>query len=117
MLRRMAILVLYAHWEGFAKQAVNTYANLSLGESNLQNLRSNFVALGGNAIREAGRSDRMQLYVNVIEFATFNQNRAKFPYQGAFSLGTTSSSRVALRTCSRLLESRVMIFYIPFIAD
>jgi hypothetical protein len=119
MLKRLAVLILYAHWEGFAKQAGEYYLQLVERQGlAYEELQSNFLALGGrNAIREAGQSKRMQLYINVVEFATFNQgNKAKFPYKGAFDLEDNLNSDVLTNllttigvVCDDFFTSRFLI--------
>ncbi len=97
MLIRSAVPILYAHWEGFSKQAGEYYLQLVARQGYaFERLKSNFVALGcKQAIREAGHSNQAQLYLNVIEFATFNQvNQAKFNYEDAIDTESNLNSKV-----------------------
>ena len=94
---RAAIPILYAHWEGFSKRACEAYLELvSRRGLPYEQLKTNFLAIASKgAIREAGQSNQMQLYLNVIEFATFNQgNMGNFTFNGSIDAEDNLSSRV-----------------------
>ena len=97
LLIRATIPILYAHWEGFAKKAGEFYLQLvAMQGLPFNRLQTNFVALGcKNTVREAGHSNQLQLYINVVEFAAFNQViQAKFKYDGTIDVEDNLSSRV-----------------------
>ena len=81
LLRRCAVLFLYAHFEGFTKEAAEAYVDLVSRQGLAYNrLKTNFVAIGArSAIREAAGSNLMRLHMGVVEFMTYNQgNTARF---------------------------------------
>lgn len=94
---RVAIPILYAHWEGFVKQSCEAYLELvSRRGLPYEQLKTNFLAIASKkAIKEAGHSSQMQLYLNVVEFTTFNQgNIGNFTYHGSIDAEDNLSSRV-----------------------
>lgn len=97
LLRRCAVLFLYAHFEGFIKEAAESYLELVSRQGlAYERLKTNFVALGArSAIREAGGSNLTRLHMGVVEFLTYNQgNTAKFAYQKAIDTESNVNSRV-----------------------
>ncbi len=94
---RAAIPILYAHWEGFAKRACEGYLEfVSRRGLPYEQLKTNFIAIAcKTAIREAGHSNQMQLYLNVVEFSTYNQgNIGNFTFAGSIDAEDNLSSRV-----------------------
>ncbi len=82
LLRRSAVVILYAHWEGFFKYAVECYLQYVLRKGlKYQQLRPNFLALSCRAaMREVGMSHRLGPHLAVVDFLLFNQgNDARFP--------------------------------------
>ena len=99
LLARAGVPLLYAHWEGFAKGACEAYLDFVARQGLRYNqLKTNFVAIASKgAIREAGQSNRIHLYLNVIEFATFNQgNIGKFTLAGSIDSEDNLSSKVLM---------------------
>lgn len=99
LLTRAGVPLLYAHWEGFAKSACEAYLGFVARQGlRYDQLKTNFVAIASKgAIREAGQSNRIQLYLNVIEFATFNQgNIGKFTLAGSIDSEDNLSSKVLI---------------------
>lgn len=85
-LRRAAIPIIYAHWEGFTKGAAENYLEL-VDRQGLRycDLKTNFVALAcRGALTEAAFSSRVHSYSQVIDFLILNQeDRCRVPYRGA----------------------------------
>ena len=80
-LRRCAVPILYAHWEGFVKFAADCYLELVWRQHlPYQKLNSNFLALAcRKVLREGAQSDRISAHISIVEFLVFNQgNAAKF---------------------------------------
>lgn len=97
LLSRAGVPILYAHWEGFAKSACEAYLDFVSRQGLRYNqLKTNFIAIASkSSIRDAGKSNRIQLYLNVIEFATFNQgNVGKFTTAGSIDSENNLSSKV-----------------------
>jgi hypothetical protein len=119
LLARAGVPLLYAHWEGFAKSACEAYLGfVSRQGLRYDQLKTNFVAIASKgAIREAGQSNRIQLYLNVIEFATFNQgNIGKFTLAGSIDSEDNLSSKVLLNLlttvgiyCDDFFTSRFLV--------
>ena len=97
LLRRSAVLLLYAHFEGFTKQAAEAYVEMVERQGlAYERLETNFVALGArSSIREAAGSNVIRLHTRVVEFFTYNQgNTAKFSSSTAIDTESNVSSRV-----------------------
>ena len=91
------MLFLYAHFEGFTKEAAESYVQLVSRQGlACERLKTNFVALcARSAIREAGGSNLTRLHMGVVEFLTYNQrNTAKFSYDKAIDTESNVNSRV-----------------------
>ena len=69
MLRRIAIPILYGHWEGFAKQAATSYLDLVIRQRRpYRELKSNFMAIATRGkIREAEPSRRISPYITLVD--------------------------------------------------
>lgn len=67
-LRRMAIPLLYSHWEGFVKTASRAYLSLVVNQKvNGRELRDNFIALAcGKEFREAMKSNSSAIHVRAV---------------------------------------------------
>jgi hypothetical protein len=68
VVRRAALALLYAHWEGFIKEAGSAYVELVARQRKTQGeLSENFVAVGRrNAIREAGNAHRISPHIALV---------------------------------------------------
>ena len=68
MLRRIAIPILYGHWEGFAKQAATSYLDLVIRQClPYRELKSNFMAIAiRGKIRKAEPARRISPYITLI---------------------------------------------------
>ena len=77
-LRRCAIPILYAHWEGFVKFAADCYLDFVWYQSlPYDKLKSNFLALAcRRQLREGDQSDRIATHLGVVEFLVFNQGNS-----------------------------------------
>ena len=66
-LLRVAICLLYAHWEGFVKTAATSYVSFVAHQGlRYRDLATNFVALGlRREIREAGQSNQTSIHIKL----------------------------------------------------
>jgi len=97
VLRRAAIMVYYAHWEGFTKQAATYYLELVSRQKLLYcDLNTNFVALScRDAIKEAANSNKTYLHSQLIDFILFNQHdRSRISYKGVIDTESNLNSKV-----------------------
>jgi len=97
LLRRCAVLFLYAHFEGFTKEAAEAYIELVSRQGLAYNrLKTNFVAIGArSSIREAAGSNLMRLHMGVVEFLTYNQaNTAKFSSDNSVDTESNVNAKV-----------------------
>ena len=97
LLRRCAVLFLYAHFEGFIKESAEAYIELVSRQGlAYERLKTNFVAIGArSAIREAGSSNLMRLHMGVVEFLTYNQgNKAGFSPDKTIDTESNVSAKV-----------------------
>ena len=69
MLRRIAIPILYGHWEGFAKQAATSYLDLVIHQHRpYRELKSNFMAIAiRGKIRNAKPSRRISPHIVLVD--------------------------------------------------
>jgi hypothetical protein len=80
-LRRCAIPILYAHWEGFTKFAAECYLDLVWRQRlPYSQLKGNFLALAcRTSMSDLGNNTRIKAHLGVVEFVLFNQgNQAEF---------------------------------------
>jgi hypothetical protein len=97
LLRRCAVLFLYAHFEGFTKEAAEAYVDLVSRQGLEYNrLKSNFVAIGArSSIRDAANTNLMRLHIGVVEFLTHNQtNTAKFSSNNSIDTESNVNAKV-----------------------
>ena len=68
MLRRIAIPILYGHWEGFTKQAATSYLELVIRQCRpYRELKSNFMAIAiRGKIRQAEPSRRISPHITLV---------------------------------------------------
>ena len=96
-LRRAAIPLLYAHWEGFAKQAALYYLELVLRQRRAyRDLTSSFVAIAVRGrIRQAAESRKISAYLPVVRFLLEDlEQQARFSVEGAIDTESNLSSAV-----------------------
>ena len=97
LLRRVAVPVLYAHWEGFAKEASVYYLELiSRQRLKYGELRENFLALAARGrIRQAAESRRLATHMPVIDFILQSQDEvAQIPVNATIDTESNLSSSV-----------------------
>lgn len=97
LLRRSAVLFLYAHFEGFTKESAEAYIDfVSRQRLAYERLTTNFVAICARpAIRQAGESNLMRFQTGVVEFLTYNQrNTAKFTSENTIDTESNVNARV-----------------------
>lgn len=94
---RAFIPILYAHWEGYAKEA-STYYIEFVARQRLPYaaLSTNFVSIScWSTIKNISKSNQFYLHNQFIDFLTYNQNeRAKIPYEGVVDTESNLSSKV-----------------------
>lgn len=69
ILCRAGVAILYAHWEGFAKEAANGYLRLVAGQNlRLSRLTTNFVAIAlASSIRVSGQSRKTIVHEGLVK--------------------------------------------------
>lgn len=96
-LRRAAVPLLYAHWEGFAKEAAMYYLHLVVRQGlRYRDLTPCFVAIGARGrIRQAANSRRISVYLPIVEFFLQGLDEpARFSADGAVDTESNLSSAV-----------------------
>ncbi len=96
MLLRAAICLLYAHWEGFIKDAASEYIRFVASQGLLlEDVDVQFVALGVRSnIINAGNSRRPTLHTNLINTILNEQNQPFAPrWREAIDSGSNLDSR------------------------
>ena len=87
-LRRAAVAILYAHWEGFVKTSADFYLELVARQGHrYRELKTNFVTLAcRNALIDAGISKKTYIQAQVVDFLILNQDeKCNFPFKGILS--------------------------------
>jgi len=96
-LARSAVPILYAHWEGFTKDAAVAYLEfVSRQKLRYCDLNTNFVATScRSTIKEVAVSRQTHLYTQLVDFFIFNQTeRARFPGESVVDTESNLSSPV-----------------------
>lgn len=96
-LARSLVALLYAHWEGFVKQAATAYLEFVKFQRLTSNeLAENFVALSvRTTLREAAATDQIARHIEVARFfRTSGGERVKIPVKGAIRTRSNLSSVV-----------------------
>lgn len=96
-LLRATIPILYAHWEGFTKEAAMFYLELVARQRlKYSDLKTNFVALScRSTLKEIASSNKTYLHTQLVDFLTFNQNDcANIPYSNVIDTESNLSSIV-----------------------
>lgn len=94
---RASIPILYAHWEGYTKEASSYYIEFVARQRlTYRELTTNFIAIcSWKTLKEISRSNQFQLHSQYIDFLTYSQNeRAQIPYEGVIDTESNLSSRV-----------------------
>ena len=95
LLLRVAMPVLYAHWEGFAKEASQIYLDfISQQGLHYSELNENFMALAARGrIRQAADTQKISAYISVVDFIFTQQTeRAKISSNSIDTESNLSSS-------------------------
>lgn len=94
---RASIPMIYAHWEGFIKEASSCYLEF-VSRQRLQycELTTNFIAVSCKSIiSDLSKSKRINTHNQFIDFIMLNQSdRARVPYNGVVDTESNLSSRV-----------------------
>jgi hypothetical protein len=96
-LRRAAVPLLYAHWEGFAKQAATYYLELVVRQRlKYRELATCFVALAARGrIRQAAAARRLSAHMPVVHLLLYGLDEAtRFSVDGAIDTESNLSSSV-----------------------
>jgi len=97
VLRRSGIMIYYAHWEGFTKQAANFYLEMVSRQKLLyKDLKTCFVAIACRSkIRDAAASKQTDIHTKLIEFITFSQDEtAKIPFDDIIDTESNLNTKV-----------------------
>ena len=96
-LRRASVPILYAHWEGFVKQAASFYLELVARKKlTYRQLRTNFVAIAcRQALRDVAASDKIEIHGQLVDFLILNQDeRARIPFDRVVDTKSNLNSSV-----------------------
>lgn len=94
---RMAVPMLYAHWEGYIKNSSSWYLQLvSRQKEKYSALTSNFLAIAcRGTIKEVSMSNQTYLHSQLVDFLLYNtEEKAVIPYKGIIETESNLSSRV-----------------------
>ncbi len=93
-LLRSGVCILYSHWEGFVKSAVNAYVDyVRLQKLTYQELASNFLALAMKSkLKDAQETNKPSLYIPVCDFFLSGLNQRCVLPKDAISTGSNLSS-------------------------
>lgn len=94
---RATVPILYAHWEGFTKEAATYYIEFVARQKlSYSDLSTNFLAISCRpALMEIAKTNQTYLYNQFIDFLTYNQSeRARIPYTGTIDTESNLSSKV-----------------------
>jgi hypothetical protein len=93
---RSGICILYAHWEGFAKLAANSYLEYVRTKKLLyRELSSNFLALAmKKQLKDATETNKASLYIPVCNFFLFDLDKKSSLPKDAISTASNLSSEI-----------------------
>ena len=94
---RASIPILYAHWEGYTKEASKYYIEFVARQRlTYSELTTNFISISTwTTLKEISKSNQFNLHSQFIDFLTFSQNkRARIPYEGVIDTESNLSSKV-----------------------
>jgi hypothetical protein len=94
-LLRSGVTILYAHWEGFIKQAASNYLEfVSMQRLSYDKLSANFVALAMKSkLNQAKDTNKATIYNEVVEFfMTKLSERSSIQYKNVIQTSNLSSS-------------------------
>lgn len=106
---RAFIPILYAHWEGYAKEAASYYIEFVARQRlSYVELTTNFVSIScRSAINEIAKSNQIHTHNQLVDFLSYNQNeRAIIPYKDIVDTESNLSSKV--------LRNLLFVIGIPF---
>ena len=96
---RVAICLLYAHWEGFIKQAATAYVSyVATRGQRFRDLTPNFVALGlRGQINSAGTSNSPTLHTELVsKMLSGLEDNADLHWTGAINTGSNLNSKALI---------------------
>ena len=102
---RAAVCLLYAHWEGFIKEAATAYISyVATRGLHYRDLAPNFVALGlQSAIKQAGQSDSPLLHTElVIKMTSGQSDNAALSWRNAVNARSNLNSKVLTEILCRV---------------
>jgi hypothetical protein len=94
---RASIPILYAHWEGFTKEASIYYLEFVARQRlTYKDLTTNFISISCfSNLKEMSKSNQIYIHNQFIDFLMFNQNeRAKIPFGEVIDTESNLSSKV-----------------------
>jgi hypothetical protein len=97
MLLRAGVALLYAHWEGFVKDAASAYVQLAASQDiTVGDLADAFKALAlGRYIRAAGQSGKSTVHVQLVQrFTTGLGDKARISWRRAVATNANLRGRV-----------------------
>ncbi len=97
VLRRASVPLLYAHWEGFTKEAATCYLYFVAAQrQSFMDLRKSFMALAARGrIRQAVETRKIEPYLLLVDFVLDQQSAcAHFPVKDAIDTMSNLSSIV-----------------------
>jgi len=106
---RASVPILYAHWEGYTKEASSYYIEyVSRQRLTYNELSTNFILIScWAALKEISRSNQFHLHNQFIDFLTYSQNeRATIPFEGVIDTKSNLSSKV--------LQNLLFVIGLPF---
>lgn len=115
ILRRSGVTLLYAHWEGFIKDASQIYLKyLSNTPLELSRLKPCFVALAmGGEIKEAGRANKTSSHIQLVEkfrrIESQSYPQQRIPWKNVISTRSNLKSEVL-----REIAAALGLDYSPF---
>ncbi|RJP40425.1 MAG: hypothetical protein C4548_10575 [Desulfobacteraceae bacterium] len=106
---RAFVPILYAHWEGYAKEAATYYIEFVARQRLTYNdLTTNFVSIScRSTINEISKSNQIHIHNQLVDFLTYSQNeRARIPYKGVIDTESNLSAKV--------LRNLLFVIGLPF---
>jgi len=97
VLLRSGLTLLYAHWEGFIKEAGSLYLEyVAMQRLNYDQLTSNFLALAfKKRLAEVNETHKATIYTTSLDFIRFQlSQRSQIPYKEGIRTGSNLSSEV-----------------------
>lgn len=95
--RRAGLPLIYAHWEGFVKEAATAYLEfISRQGLKCREVQTSILALAcRDAIKESAASDRPHIHSQLIDYLLLNQqDPLRIPYKGVVNTRSNLNSEV-----------------------